>query len=200
MKQSEVQVLSRRGRPKFEARNKTRRQNIECQSPNVREDPESKIELGGSGLPVEVGMKLLVTGSIAVLLLLSIPLAAPAGDFDGTKPLICSVNTVLECTPEDGCREVAPESVALPHFLKVDFEKKSVRPARDIDGNRNSDIKRMERLGGKLILQGADEGIQEVRDSVGWTASVSEQTGNFVLTASGDEEAFVVYGACIPLP
>jgi len=145
-------------------------------------------------------MKILVTGSIAVLLLLSLPIAARAGDFEGTKPLLCSVNTVVECTPEDGCREVAPESVALPQFLKVDFEKKSVRPARDSDGNRNSDIKRMERLGGKLILQGADEGIQEVRDSVGWTASVSEQTGRFVLTASGDEEAFIVYGACIPLP
>jgi len=145
-------------------------------------------------------MKILATVIIVVLLLLSIPFAAVAGDFDGTKPLLCSVNTVIECTPEDGCREVAAESVALPSFLKVDFAKKSVRPARESDGNRNSDIKRMERLGGKLILQGADEGIQEVRDGVGWTASVSEETGKFVLTASGAEEAFVVYGACIPLP
>jgi hypothetical protein len=161
---------------------------------------KSKVEICASGLLLEVGMKLLSIGSIAILLWFSLPFAASAGDFDGSKPLLCSANTVIECTPEDGCREVAPESVALPNFLKVDFEKKRVKAARESDGNRNSDIKRMERLGGKLILQGADEGIQEVRDGVGWTASVSEQTGKFVLTASGDEEAFIVYGACIPLP
>jgi hypothetical protein len=58
----------------------------------------------------------------------------------------------------------------------------------------------MERLGGKLILQGADEGIEDVRDSVGWTAAVSEESGSFVVTAAGDEVAFIVYGACIPMP
>jgi hypothetical protein len=58
----------------------------------------------------------------------------------------------------------------------------------------------MERMRGKLILQGADEGIRDVRDSVGWTATISEETGRFVLTASGNEEAFIVYGACLPLP
>jgi hypothetical protein len=192
--------LSEIRNPKFEARNKAPKRNVECQSSNVKSDPVSKIELGGSGSLLEVGMKLPVTGSVAILLLLSLPFAAPAGDFEGIKPLLCSVNTVIECTPEDGCREVAPESVSLPSFLKVDFDKKRVKAARESDGNRNSDIKRMERLGGKLILQGSDEGIQEVRDGVGWTASVSEQTGKFVLTASGDEEAFIVYGACIPLP
>jgi hypothetical protein len=55
-------------------------------------------------------------------------------------------------------------------------------------------------MGGKLIFQGSDEGIQDVRDSVGWTVTISEETGRFVLTASGNEEAFIVYGACLPMP
>jgi len=145
-------------------------------------------------------MKMLTAAPIAVLLLLSFPIAAAAVDFDGSKPLLCSVVSVIESTIDNGCSEVAPESVALPQFLKVDFEKKSVRPARESDGDRNSVIKRMEHIGGKLILQGADEGIQDVRDSIGWTAAISEETGRFVLTASGNEEAFIVYGACIPVP
>jgi hypothetical protein len=145
-------------------------------------------------------MKMLATVVIAVLLAVGLPFDGSAGDFDGSKPLLCSVLAVIECTPTDGCSEVARESVALPQFLKVDFEQKSVRAARESEGNRNSEIKRMERLGGKLILQGADEGIQDVRDGIGWTATVSEETGKFVLTASGDAEAFIVYGACIPLP
>ncbi len=145
-------------------------------------------------------MKMLIPASIAVLILLSLSNTAHAGDFDGSKPLLCSVVSVIESTIDNGCSEVAPESVALPQFLKVDFEKKIVTPARESDGDRSSVIRRMERMGGKLILQGADEGIQDVRDSVGWTATISEETGRFVLTASGDEEAFIVYGACIPVP
>ena len=138
---------------------------------------------------------------MVVLLFLTYPMIAPAGDFDGTQPLICSVAKVIEFTPEGTCHEVTPESVAVPRFLLVDFEKKSVMPAGKGDGSRSSRIKRMERVeGGQLILQGADEGIQDVRDSVGWTASVSEESGKFVVTASGHEVAFIVYGACTPLP
>lgn len=145
-------------------------------------------------------MKISITVIIAGLLLLGLPLPAPAGDFGGAKPLLCSVARVIECTPDDGCREVAPESVGLPYFLKVDFGNKTVSRARASDGNRSSDIKRLEHTGGLLILQGADEGIQDVRDAVGWTASISEETGRLVVTASGHEVAFIVYGACTPLP
>jgi hypothetical protein len=53
-------------------------------------------------------------------------------------------------------------------------------------------------LDGKLILQGAEDGIENVRDGLGWTAAISEETGKFILTASGEEVAFVVFGACIP--
>lgn len=145
-------------------------------------------------------MKMVIAVVIAVQFLLCYSNPATAGDFDGSKPVLCSVVTVLECTPEDGCRRVTPESVAVPQFLAVDFEKKTVRPAAKSEGDRSSAIKRMERLGGKLILQGADEGIQDVRDSVGWTASVSGETGKLVVTAAGNEVAFNVYGACIPMP
>jgi hypothetical protein len=145
-------------------------------------------------------MKKLKPAVVVVLFLLSLSISAYAGDFDGSKPVLCSVVTVIECTPEDGCREVTPESVAVPQFLAVDFDKKTVSPAGKSEGDRISVIKRMERIGGKLILQGADEGIQDVRDSVGWTAAVTEETGKFVVTAAGDEEAFIVYGACLPMP
>ena len=145
-------------------------------------------------------MKILFPASIAVLFLLSLAISATAEDFDGSKPLLCSVVSVIENTPDNGCSEVAPETVAVPQFFRIDFEKKTVRPAGKSEGDRSSAIKRMERMGGKLILQGADEGIQDVRDSVGWTATISEETGRFVLTASGNEEAFIVYGACLPLP
>lgn len=144
-------------------------------------------------------MKMLITAGIAVLLL-SLPMAAAAGEFDGSKPLICSTTKVIECTPEGGCREVTPESVAVPQFLTVDLDKKTIKATGKNDGDRKSVIRSVERLEGRLILQGSDEGIQDVRDSVGWSATLSEETGKFVVTASGDQVAFIVYGACTQLP
>ena len=39
---------------------------------------------------------------------------------------------------------------------------------------------------------------KEVRDGAGWSMAISEETGKMVLTESGDQVGFVVFGACIP--
>jgi hypothetical protein len=128
-----------------------------------------------------------------------VPWSAAAADFDGSKPLLFSVISVTECTPEQGCAQVTAESIALPQFLKIDFKSKRVTSAMEAQGKRSSEIKRVERIEGKLMLQGAEEGIEGVRDGLGWTLAISEETGKAILTASGDEVAFVVFGACLPL-
>ncbi len=127
----------------------------------------------------------------------AVPLAL-ASDFDGSKALICSLNTVYECTPDTGCRWTTTENVSLPSFLKVDVSNRKAMPARGMEGRPGSDIKRVELIGGKLILQGADAGIDQVREGLGWTAAISEDDGKLILTASGDEVAFVIFGSCIP--
>ena len=134
--------------------------------------------------------------TLAIVCTAAVPVSA--GDFDGSKPLLCSVISITECTPDEGCRGTTIENVGLPQFLRVDFQKKSITAARPVDGAPPSKIERMERVDGKLILQGAEDGLEGVRDGVGWTSALSEDTGKFVLTASGEEVAFVVFGACIP--
>ena len=124
--------------------------------------------------------------------------AVGAGDFDGTKPLLIAVNRVMECTPADGCREATPASVQLPQFLRIDFAKKAILPARAADNFPPSAIERTEVVDGKLILQGAEDGYEKMRDGLGWTMSISAETGQVVLTASGDQVAFVVFGAALP--
>ena len=54
----------------------------------------------------------------------------------------------------------------------------------------------METLDNKLFLQGADDGIEGVRDGLAWSIAISEDTGRLVLSASGDNVAFVIFGAC----
>jgi len=121
-----------------------------------------------------------------------------AGDFDGSKPLLISVIRAMECTLEGTCREVNPASVELPQFLKIDFANKTIRPAAANDETPATTIERQEVVDGKLILQGAEDGYDKMRDGLGWTMAISEATGQVVLTASGDQVAFVVFGACIP--
>jgi sugar lactone lactonase YvrE len=83
--------------------------------------------------------------------------------------------------------------------LKIDFAKKTIRPARGGEDIPDTLIERSERVDGKLILQGAEDGYAEMRDGLGWTMAISEESGLVVLTTSGDEVGFVVFGACTPL-
>jgi hypothetical protein len=124
---------------------------------------------------------------------------ATAGDFDGSKPLLFSVARILECTPVEGCRDVSAESVGLPQFLKIDFSKQIIRPARGGENIPDTSIERSERIDGKLMLQGAEDGYADLRDGVGWTLAISEKTGQVVLTASGDGVAFVIFGSSLSM-
>lgn len=121
-----------------------------------------------------------------------------AGDFDGSKPLLVSVIRVIECTPDSTCQEVTAASVGLPQFLKIDFTDKTIRPAVAGAEMPPSTIERQEVVDGKLILQGAEDGYENMRDGLGWTMAISETTGQAVLTGSGEQVAFVVFGACLP--
>ncbi|MCP4623841.1 MAG: hypothetical protein GY850_09955 [bacterium] len=125
--------------------------------------------------------------------------AVGAGDFDGTRPLLVSVIRAAECVPDGTCREVPLASVELPRFLKIEFSKKTIRPADDDDKTPATVIERQEVVDGKLILQGAEDGYEKMRDGLGWTMAISVETGQVVLTASGDQVAFVVFGAALPL-
>ena len=61
---------------------------------------------------------------------------------------------------------------------------------------KHSEIENLEKIDGMVILQGAEDGIEGVRDGLGWSMAIAEETGKMVLTASGDAAAFVMFGAC----
>jgi hypothetical protein len=72
-------------------------------------------------------------------------------------------------------------------------------PAAADDETPATAIERQEVVDGKLILQGAEDGYEKIHDGLGWTIAISEGSGQVVLTASGDQVAFVVFGASLPL-
>jgi len=127
---------------------------------------------------------------LALLLISGLPSHVLAGDFDGSKPLLCAVIETIECTPDGECLRGEAESIDMPAFLKINFSKKTISGTRQDGTVRTTEIKSMEQVDGKLILQG-------VQNGKGWTMIVSEATGEATITASDDQVGFVVFGACI---
>jgi len=127
---------------------------------------------------------LLVSGAAVVFgLLPGVVVAAP---MDGSVPLLCAPNAVIECTRKD-CQRSSPEEAEVPGFIRVDLGKNLLS---SVDGSRTSPITANQRINGKLMIQG----MQNERV---WGAVIDEQTGQMTATIGEDDGAIVIAGTCI---
>ena len=125
---------------------------------------------------------------------------ATADDFDGSKPLLCALATLNECVPGGVCEQVTSESINAPDFLNVDVRKKTVTAVvPGLDERPPGEILSTAILDEKLFLQGADDGVDGIRDGLAWSIAIDQNSGKMVFTASGDAVAFVAFGACTTL-
>lgn len=143
-------------------------------------------------------MKKCVLTVITLLFFCITPFNAFGGDFDGTRDLLCACMRVIECSPDGDCNEAMVEDVGIPQFLQINFEKKIITAPQWGENHVPSKIKNLERIDGKLILQGAEDGLIEVQDGAAWSIAISEETGKMVLTESTDRMGFIIFGACTP--
>ena len=97
---------------------------------------------------------------------------------------------MIECISGGECQEVAPASVNIPQFLRIDVKKNVITGTLEGGATRTTKIERMEHVNGRLVLQGGEDGKA-------WSISIHEETGKAVLTASGDDVGFVGFGACL---
>ena len=116
--------------------------------------------------------------------------AGAAGKHDGSAPMLCVPIGVTECGAEGECKRGTAESVNLPQFIRVDVKAMTIRSEEQ---KRESPIKTVEHMNGKLILQGT-------QGERGWTMLIAEDTGRLSATVTADGEGFVVFGACTVLP
>jgi len=120
-----------------------------------------------------------------------------AADFDGSKPLLCASVNLQECIPDGGCETVTADNINAAEFFRIDVKKKTIvvsarnqnRPPQRIESSAKTDH--------LLVIQGSDNGVEGVRDDgLAWSIAIDKTSGKMVLTASGDEVAFVVFGSC----
>ncbi len=100
----------------------------------------------------------------------------------------CALTKAFACTSEDGCKEWTVQEVALPRFISIDLKAKTIK-SLDKDIPRETRFKEADRLEGMVVLHGTEQR--------GWTMALGEDSGNLTLSASGDNESFVVFGTCI---
>lgn len=113
--------------------------------------------------------------------------AAVAADFDGTKPLLCASQQVVDLVSPDKVVSGLPGELGAPAFMRVDFEKKTVTGT-----NRSTAIRLLEKAGEHILLQGTELGL-------GWTLAVNEKDGTMTASMVDDAGAVVMFGACTPL-
>ena len=112
-----------------------------------------------------------------------------AAKFDGSEALLCAVTQVFECEADRECHPVTIEVAAIPRFLKINFEQKIISTTEESNRTDVSAIRNVERVDGRLILQGAENGR-------GWSIVIFEENGKMSATISDEEVGFVVFGAC----
>jgi hypothetical protein len=130
----------------------------------------------------------------AILILLSSLVAAgsaSAGDFDGSKPLLCAPGEAIDCAARGECLQVSPGDLNLPRFITVDVRGKRLSGTPSGGEEQRTAIQNVQSVDGKLILQGAENGR-------GWSMVIDQATGDLAASVADQYNGFVLFGACTP--
>jgi hypothetical protein len=133
-------------------------------------------------------MKLLTrsTQMVAVLVFCSY-ISASAGDFDGSKLLICATVDAMDCVSGENCTKGRPGDMGAPTFLRIDFSKKTIGGTK-----RTTAIVSMDTSENQILFQGKEL-------EYGWTLALDQESGNFSATLVNRDGVFVLFGSCTPL-
>lgn len=126
-----------------------------------------------------------------------LPFLSYAGSFNGSRPLKGSVDKIIEMNQFAIKNDVSPDTIGLPQRFVIDFKNNVVRPSKDSMIRKTIKINHIEHVENKLVLQGVDDGVENVDDGLAWSLVISKKNGKSILAASGDGVAYVVFGTCI---
>ena len=114
--------------------------------------------------------------------------AVAAGKYDGSKPMLCAISAMSECTADGKCERSVPQAGNnLPTFVRVDVKGKLLTD-NDQSG-RKSEIKAVTVVDGQLMLQGVENGKA-------WSMVIASEGGTFGASVVEDDGLFALFGNC----
>jgi hypothetical protein len=120
-------------------------------------------------------------------LLSTVPVAAAAADFDGSRTLICAPLEARTCVPGEACAMSRPSEIGVPAFVRIDFDRQVI-----VGPYRTTPIMLMEKGDRQLLLQGVELGLA-------WTIALDQEAGEMSASIMDRKAGFVLFGACTPL-
>jgi len=126
---------------------------------------------------------------IAVIFCATMLLGAAQVLAAGADVRICALTKAFSCLSDEGCKEVSLAEMDLPRFVKIDLGSKVIASLDKQVSRPDTTFSAIERLEGMIVLHGAD--------ARGWSMAIAEDSGGLTVTASGEDEGFVVFGNCI---
>ena len=124
--------------------------------------------------------------ALALLACLSlVPAPAVAGPYDGSRPFLCAVATVMECDTSGQCERHINDASGVPTFVRIDVGAQTLTAGP----TRRSALRSVTRLDGQLILQGGENGR-------GWSATIEEETGRMAAAIVDNDHIFSIFGGC----
>ena len=130
-------------------------------------------------------VKVIAWIGLVALVLMAAP-AAKAGDFDGSKPLLCAPVEVIDCVPGVPCFVDTPGEMGAPAFLRIDFKKKTVTGP-----HAEARIAALEKTDAQLLLQGVEIGHA-------FALALDRESGRMTATLNDANGAFILFGSCTP--
>ena len=105
---------------------------------------------------------------VAALILLTAGTAS-AGDFDGSKLLICAPVEAIDCAASEACTpQGRPNDIGAPRFLRIDFAQKVI-----VGPQQTTPILFMDKSDDQIFLQGKELGF-------GWTLVLDQESGTMI--------------------
>ncbi len=126
---------------------------------------------------------------LSMILGLAVSSAAAAADFDGSRNLLCVPTDATQCEGAGDCDRVAVEEINLPRFVNVEFKQKRLRGTLLGGEEQTTEIQNVQNPGGRVILQGAENGR-------GWSMTIDQTTGDMSIAIAGDDIGFILFGVC----
>jgi hypothetical protein len=119
-----------------------------------------------------------------------------AGGLEASQSLLCQTVEGREYHAGGQIKPFNPESVGLAKRFIIDFKQGIVKPTADSYVHRRSRIQKIAHIENKIILLGAEDGIEGVDDGIGWAAAIARDTGRFTISAAGRDVGYIVFGIC----
>jgi len=101
----------------------------------------------------------------------------------------CTLVKAFECTTTYGCQEWSVIEMALPRFVRVDLNAKTIISLDKEIPRDPTKIAALEKMDGMIVFHGIEQRS--------WSMTIGEGSGNLALTALGDGEILSVFGSCI---